>query len=138
MGKRRWEHKVTMATIGFRNIYLSPYQSIASTFWWSIVTMTTVGYGDAYPVSPAGKFVACVTMFGGILVERLCFLTIFIVIRSLLFLFPLLELTSLMNGKISNNQSKKNWTKVNTPTTKSHTIEPWKELIGCIARYLKP
>ena len=26
--------------------------------WWGIVTLTTIGYGDVYPVTVAGKFIA--------------------------------------------------------------------------------
>ena len=36
---------------------------IASGFWWSAVTMTTVGYGDKSPVTPGGRLVALVWMF---------------------------------------------------------------------------
>ena len=34
--------------------------------WWAIVTVTTVGYGDRFPVSPGGRAVAVVLMLVGI------------------------------------------------------------------------
>jgi voltage-gated potassium channel len=34
--------------------------------WWSIVTITTVGYGDHYPVTALGRLIAVVVMFSGI------------------------------------------------------------------------
>ncbi len=35
-------------------------------FWWSIVTMTTVGYGDYSPSTPQGRIFAVLVMFAGI------------------------------------------------------------------------
>lgn len=34
--------------------------------WWALTTITTVGYGDYYPVTTAGRLVAAGIMFGGI------------------------------------------------------------------------
>jgi voltage-gated potassium channel len=34
--------------------------------WWGVVTITTVGYGDAYPVTVAGRIVATFVMFAGV------------------------------------------------------------------------
>ncbi len=44
-----------------------PIQGILSGFWWSAVTMTTVGYGDKAPVTPTGRILAVVWMFAGII-----------------------------------------------------------------------
>lgn len=43
----------------------SPYDSIPSGFWWCIVTLLTVGYGDVYPISIGGKFIAAISMVCG-------------------------------------------------------------------------
>ena len=37
-----------------------------NALWWSVVTITTVGYGDMYPVTEAGRAIGYVLMFGGI------------------------------------------------------------------------
>jgi polar amino acid transport system substrate-binding protein len=39
------------------------HRGIGSAIWWSAVTMTTVGYGDLAPRSPAGRLVAITWMF---------------------------------------------------------------------------
>ena len=41
----------------------SATNGIANALWWSATTMTTVGYGDRTPVTPAGRFFAMFVMF---------------------------------------------------------------------------
>jgi voltage-gated potassium channel len=41
------------------------FDSIPQSVYWSIVTITTVGYGDISPVTPLGKFVASLIMLLG-------------------------------------------------------------------------
>jgi voltage-gated potassium channel len=40
--------------------------SFFDALWWSLTTMTTVGYGDVYPVTTAGRIVGGFTMLVGI------------------------------------------------------------------------
>lgn len=40
--------------------------SYKDSVWWAMVTVTTIGYGDIYPVTTAGRFVAMIMMFIGI------------------------------------------------------------------------
>ncbi|RHY32210.1 hypothetical protein DYB32_002762 [Aphanomyces invadans] len=50
---------------------VNPFKSIPATFWWALVSMTTVGYGDEVPVTPLGKLIASVAMFVGMLILSL-------------------------------------------------------------------
>jgi voltage-gated potassium channel len=43
-----------------------PIQTFADALWWASATITTVGYGDVYPKSPAGRGVAVFLMLVGI------------------------------------------------------------------------
>lgn len=43
------------------------WKGLFDGIWWSVVTMTTVGYGDKAPRSRGGKMVALVWMFSGLL-----------------------------------------------------------------------
>ncbi len=45
----------------------STSQGIGSGFWWSAVTMTTVGYGDKAPLTPGGRFLGLIWMFTSII-----------------------------------------------------------------------
>ena len=41
---------------------------LGAGFWWSAVTMTTVGYGDKSPVSTGGRIIALIWMFTAIII----------------------------------------------------------------------
>ncbi|MGL5721236.1 MAG: ion transporter, partial [Brevinema sp.] len=42
------------------------FTSIIATMWWAVSTLTTVGYGDMYPITPLGKVLAAITAIIGI------------------------------------------------------------------------
>src|SRR5580704_6199825 len=44
----------------------STIHSYGGALWWAVVTVTSVGYGDQYPVTVAGRAVAVVLMITGI------------------------------------------------------------------------
>eukprot|EP00997_Jenningsia_sp_PLL12_P008951 NODE_580_length_1588_cov_87.068226_g476_i0.p1 GENE.NODE_580_length_1588_cov_87.068226_g476_i0~~NODE_580_length_1588_cov_87.068226_g476_i0.p1 ORF type:complete len:489 (+),score=126.31 NODE_580_length_1588_cov_87.068226_g476_i0:25-1467(+) len=57
MQRRQWE----------RNGNATRFQNIPSTFYFTVTTMTTVGYGDELPETDAGKAIAAVCMLVGML-----------------------------------------------------------------------
>ena len=42
------------------------FPSIPAAMWWGVVTLTTVGYGDTVPITPAGRLLAAVVAVLGI------------------------------------------------------------------------
>jgi len=62
-----------LVSLGALTVWRLEYQApdatittIGRSFWWAMVTTTTVGYGDEYPVTPAGRVVAVGVMLVGI------------------------------------------------------------------------
>ena len=59
---------IVMLIGGFIIMYLEAGEITEkeTPFWWAIVTMTTVGYGDFSPTTPQGRLFAVFIMFAGI------------------------------------------------------------------------
>jgi hypothetical protein len=55
-------------TVNMQGEEVSPFVSVAAAIYWAIVTGTTVGYGDFYPTTVAGRCIASLWIFCGILV----------------------------------------------------------------------
>ena len=49
-----------------RDVEGSVIKNFGDAVWWSITTVTTVGYGDTYPVTATGRVIAVLLMIGGI------------------------------------------------------------------------
>lgn len=46
----------------------STITTFGDALWWAVVTIATVGYGDTYPVTATGRFLAVMLMGGGIVI----------------------------------------------------------------------
>ena len=53
-------------TITERSVEGSNIKTFADGLWWAITTVTTVGYGDRYPTTSEGRFLAVLLMIVGI------------------------------------------------------------------------
>ena len=42
------------------------FRNIGDSMWWAIITFTTVGYGDIYPITPLGRTLCAIISFVGI------------------------------------------------------------------------
>lgn len=56
----------SVAVLHFETSKESNIRTADDAVWWAIVTVTTVGYGDRYPVTPEGRFVAAILMCAGV------------------------------------------------------------------------
>lgn len=61
---------LTLLTLSSTGIYLLETRTVVpglfEALWWSVVTLTTVGYGDIVPASTSGKLLGLLVMAGGI------------------------------------------------------------------------
>ncbi len=49
-----------------RDVQPKAFSSIPAAMWWGVVTLTTIGYGDVYPVTPVGKVLGAISAILGI------------------------------------------------------------------------
>jgi len=71
-----WRRHIGMAwnmtTLEYEDVFdESPFVSIPHSFWWALVTSTTVGYGDDYPTTSMGKFVSAICMIWSLVILAL-------------------------------------------------------------------
>ncbi|CAF4614336.1 unnamed protein product, partial [Rotaria magnacalcarata] len=49
-----------------QSLYDGPYKSMADSMWFSIITMTTIGFGDLYPKTFIAKMVTTTVCYLGV------------------------------------------------------------------------
>jgi len=61
---------IAFATIGVFNcekhVEGANIKNLSDSIWWAMATITTIGYGDRFPVSDMGRFFAGFVMIGGV------------------------------------------------------------------------
>jgi voltage-gated potassium channel len=56
----------SIAILEFENVQGANISSADDAIWWAMVTLTTVGYGDRYPITGEGRIIAALLMTAGI------------------------------------------------------------------------
>ncbi len=56
----------SIAILYFENTEEANIKTAEDAIWWSYVTITTVGYGDKYPVTTGGRIVGILLITGGV------------------------------------------------------------------------
>lgn len=56
----------TVMWLAERQIQPEQFGSIPRALWWAVVTLTTIGYGDVYPITVVGRLFAAVFSLAGI------------------------------------------------------------------------
>jgi voltage-gated potassium channel len=57
---------VLVAGLLARIVEPETFTSLGLAYWWAVVTVTTVGYGDVVPESPGGRVVGAMLMLTGL------------------------------------------------------------------------
>jgi voltage-gated potassium channel len=82
--RRRGQLTIVLTALGFLLLVASSlmylaehdaqperFRSIPAAMWWGVVTLTTLGYGDVYPVTALGRFMAAIFAVSGVLMVAL-------------------------------------------------------------------
>jgi voltage-gated potassium channel len=60
---------IVLSSVGilwFERVEGANIRTADDAVWWSVTTVTTVGYGDRYPVTPGGRMIASALMVAGV------------------------------------------------------------------------
>lgn len=49
-----------------KNVDGANIKNLSDSLWWALATVTTIGYGDRFPVTDIGRFIAGFVMIGGV------------------------------------------------------------------------
>jgi hypothetical protein len=69
--RQYWNHNCDASVHPQGCLEITPFTSMPKAFWYALVTMTTVGYGDYVPTSTEGKMIGAITMYVGIIMIAL-------------------------------------------------------------------